>query len=280
MKKRNNPIISILLYAVLLFGLCLMLYPTVSDYWNSMHQSRAIAIYNEAVSSIDDSAYAEMKLAAEAYNAELAAKPTNWTLSEEELMAYNSLLDITGTGVMGCIEVPKLHINLPIYHTTSETVLQVAIGHLPGSSLPVGGLGTHTVLSGHRGLPSAKLFTDLDQLQPGDTFTLNVLGDILTYQVDQIRIVLPYELDELGIEEGQDYCTLVTCTPYGINTHRLLVRGIRIETPKEAIRISEDAVRIEPLVLAPIVAAPILLVLFIGLLVSTGKRKKKKGDTP
>jgi len=280
MKKRNNPSISILLYAVLLFGLCLMLYPTVSDYWNSMHQSRAIAIYNEAVSSIDDSAYAEMKLAAEAYNAELAAKPTNWTLSEEELMAYNSLLDITGTGVMGCIEVPKLHINLPIYHTTSDTVLQVAIGHLPGSSLPVGGLGTHTVLSGHRGLPSAKLFTDLDQLQPGDTFTLNVLGDILTYQVDQIRIVLPYELDELGIEEGQDYCTLVTCTPYGINTHRLLVRGIRIETPKEAIRISEDAVRIEPLVLAPIVAAPILLVLFIGLLVSTGKRKKKKGDTP
>ena len=181
---------------------------------------------------------------------------------------------------MGYIEIPNLHLSLPIYHGTGDAVLQIAVGHLEWSSLPVGGEGTHCVLSGHRGLPSAKLFTNLDQLTAGDIFVIRVLDEVLTYEVDQILIVEPEDLSALTVEPGQDLCTLVTCTPYGINTHRLLVRGHRIENQSEAIRVTADAIQIEPLIVAPLVALPLLLILFIILLASGPKKRPSGGEKP
>ena len=210
---------------VFLVGLSLLLYPTVSDYWNSLHQSRAIASYAGQVAGLDDEVYEALWAEAEAYNETLPDKADRFNMSEEELEEYQTYLSVSGTNVIGYIEIDKIGCYLPIYHGTDESVLQVGVGHLEGSSLPVGGPGTHCVISGHRGLPSAKLFTDLDQMEVGDTFVLYVLDETLTYEVDQIRIVEPTEMSELAIVEGEDYCTLVTCTPYGINTHRLLVRG-------------------------------------------------------
>ena len=211
-----------------------MLYPTISDWWNSLHQTYAVAGYVESVA--DHSAEENQKLReeAEAYNQRLYQSGEGLhNLTEEEEKEYNSLLNITEDGIMGYVDIPKIHVQLPIYHGTDEAVLEVAVGHIPGSSLPVGGPNTHTVVSGHRGLPSARLFTDIDQLREGDTFTLNVLDETLTYEVDQIRTVLPDELQDLTIQEGQDYCTLVTCTPYAVNTHRLLVHARRTEYKEE-----------------------------------------------
>jgi len=276
MKKLKKHIVTGLLWLVLIAGLCLVLYPTVSDTWNSYHQTRAIAKYTEAVADLDTGVYAQMRAEAQAFNAEVAARENQWFMSKETTEQYNSLLNISGTGIMGYIDIPKIKCSLPIYHGTSEGVLQIAVGHIEGSSLPVGGAGTHTVLSGHCGLPSARLFTDLDRLVVGDTFTLTVLDEILTYRVDQIRIVLPEEVAGITVEPGQDYCTLITCTPYGVNTHRLLVRGTRTETVQAAITISEDAMRIEPLLLAPIVAAPALFVLLLWALLSPPPKQKKK----
>ena len=275
MKKHLS---TILLILVFLIGLSLLLYPTVSDYWNSLHQSRAIATYAEQVAEIDNDLYDRLWSDAEAYNQTLLDKPDRFLLSEEEQAEYESLLNISGNGILGYIEIPSIKCALPIYHGTDEAVLQIAVGHIEGTSLPVGGEGTHAVLSGHRGLPSAKLFTDLDQLVLGDTFLLRVLDETLTYEVDQILIVEPYELDALAIEAGMDYCTLVTCTPYGINTHRLLVRGHRIENQETAqtIRVTADALQIEPIIVAPLVAVPMLLVLLVIVLFSGNKRKKKK----
>lgn len=275
MKKHLS---TILLLLVFLIGLSLLLYPTVSDYWNSLHQSRAIATYAEQVAEIDNDLYDRLWSDAEAYNQTLLDKPDRFLLSEEEQTEYESLLNISGNGILGYIEIPSIKCALPIYHGTDEAVLQIAIGHIEGTSLPIGGEGTHAVLSGHRGLPSAKLFTDLDQLVLGDTFLLRVLDETLTYEVDQILIVEPYELDALAIEAGKDYCTLVTCTPYGINTHRLLVRGHRIENQETAqtIRVTADALQIEPIIVAPLVAVPMLLVLLVIVLFSGNKRKKKK----
>ena len=227
MKKHLSTIILILVF---LAGISLVLYPTVSDYWNGLHQSRAIAVYDEAVGQLDTSKYEEMLAAAQAYNEELRQNPSRFTPTEEEKARYETLLDVSGTGIMAYIEIPKLGAKLPVYHGTDDAVLQIAVGHVEGSSLPVGGAGTHTVLSGHRGLPSARLLTDLDQMEVGDRFEIHVLGNTLRYEADQILTVLPHEMDALAIEEGKDYCTLVTCTPYGVNTHRLLVRGHRIET--------------------------------------------------
>jgi sortase A len=195
-------------------------------------------------------------------------------MSEEEEEEYNSQLDISGTGIMAYIEIPKINCSLPIYHGTDEATLQIAIGHIPGSSLPVGGESTHCVISGHRGLPSAKLFTNLDQMEVGDTFMIHVLNETLTYEVDQILTVLPNELQELQIQEGEDLCTLVTCTPYGVNTHRLLVRGHRI--PNEETDVNGDATQIDPLWVAPLIAAVILAILLIWLLVKYRKPKKKQ----
>lgn len=275
MKKHFTTIILIL---ILLTGLSLLLYPSVSDYWNSFHQSRAIATYAEEVAQLDNTDYEGLLEAAREYNQTLLGKSNRYVLSDEERKEYESLLNVSGTGVIGYIEIPSIKCSLPIYHGTDEAVLQIAVGHIEGSSLPVGGESTHSVLSGHRGLPSAKLFTDLDQLMVGDEFMLRVLDETLTYEVDQIRIVLPAELSDLEIVEGKDYCTLVTCTPYGVNSHRLLVRGHRVENHEDAasIRVTADAMQIDPILVAPVVAAPILLLLLIILLLP--RRRNRKED--
>lgn len=267
-----------LLVLALLVGVALMVYPTFADYWNSFHQSRAIASYTQTVATIDNDKYDQMWQDAFDYNEELRLRTNRYYLNEEQLALYNSLLDATGLGIMGYIEIPSIGVSLPIYHTTSEAVLQVAVGHIEGSSLPVGGESSHSALSGHRGLPSATLFSNLDKMAIGDTFALKILDQTLTYQVDQILIVEPYDLSGLEIIEGQDLCTLVTCTPYGINSHRLLVRGHRVETPEEekVIRVVADAVQIEPLLVAPVLAAPLLLLLLIALMISTSGRNSKK----
>lgn len=275
MKRRVS---TIALVGIFCLGLALLLYPTLSDYWNSFHQSRAIAGYAEAVADLNDKDYEKMWKDAVEYNNELANHYFNLNLSKEEKKEYSKLLDVTGTGVMGYVDIPKIKCSLPIYHGTDEGVLQIAIGHIAGTSLPTGGKSTHCVLSGHRGLPSARLFTDIDQLIAGDTFMIRTLDETLTYEVDQILIVLPNELESLKIEPGKDLCTLVTCTPYGVNTHRLLVRGHRIATTNNNIRVTADAMQIEPIVVAPIVATPMLLLLLIWLLVSTRKKKTRGGS--
>lgn len=265
MRKKSTTIILLL---ILFTGLSLLLYPTVSDYWNSFHQSRAIAGYTERVAEMDTADYEAMWNAAVEYNQRLLADTGNrYRMTEAEEEEYESLLDVTGTGIMGYVEIPKIKTSLPIYHGTDDAVLQIAIGHLAGSSLPVGGEGTHCVLTGHRGLPSAKLFTNLDEMEEGDTFFLHVLDQTLTYEVDQIRIVEPQELEDLEIESGKDYCTLVTCTPYGVNSHRLLVRGHRIETPEESVPVPADAVQVDRFLVAPVVAGIlIVIIVVIGLL--------------
>ena len=256
MKKNRSTIILILIFLV---GLSVMLYPTVSDYVNQRHQSRALASYDETVNEMSDADYTAYFEAADAYNQRLAATPNSFF-----------------TGIMGYITIPRIGVELPVYHGTSDGVLQVAAGHLEGSSLPVGGAGTHAVISAHRGLPSAKLFTNLDELEAGDTFTITVLDRVLTYEVDRISIVLPTETDLLQPVEGQDYVTLMTCTPYGINTHRLLVRGHRVNTreSQKHVRVTADATRIDPIITAPVIALPMLAVLLIWLLVTTRKRPK------
>ena len=280
MKKKKGNHITILLVLILLVGLSLLLYPSVSDYWNSLHQTKAIATYAEDVANLNQNQYGEIWTAAERYNASLADRDNAYLLSDAQKEEYERLLNVSGLGVMGYIEIPSIDCSLPIYHGTEESVLQIAVGHLEWSSLPVGGRSTHCVLSGHRGLPSAKLFTNLDKLQMGDVFMLRVLDEVLTYEVDQILIVEPQETGALQIEEGQDYCTLVTCTPYGINTHRLLVRGHRIDTVAEArtVRVTADAIQIEPLLVAPVVAIPILLLLLILLLLPRQPQRKHGGD--
>lgn len=270
--------VTLVLVIIMLAGVCLLLYPTVSDYWNQFHQSRAIAGYAEAVANMDDVRYEQMLADAQAYNKELAARGTNWNLSAEELEEYSRQLDVTGTGIMGYIEIDKIKCSLPIYHGTDEGVLQIAVGHIEGSSLPVGGESTHCVLSGHRGLPSAKLFSDLDQMEKGDIFVIRTMDEMLTYEVDQILIVEPHEVGALGIVEGEDLCTLVTCTPYGINTHRMLVRGHRVENQKNAkkIRVTSDAIQIKATLVAPMIAIPILLILIIIVLVQSRNDKRDK----
>lgn len=273
MKKNRSNIILILIFLV---GLSVMLYPTVSDYVNQKNQSRAVASYSEEVENLSDVDYQAYFDAANDYNRRLAETPDAF-YRPEEVSGYTDTLDVSGTGIMGYITISKIGVELPVYHGTSDGVLQVAAGHLEGSSLPVGGAGTHAVISAHRGLPSAKLFTNLDELEVGDTFTITVLDRVLTYEVDQISIVLPTETDLLQPVEGKDYVTLMTCTPYGINTHRLLVRGKRIENAENQkhIRVTADALRIEPIIVAPALAVPMLLVLLVVMLAVPHLRKRK-----
>lgn len=273
MKKHLS---TILLVFVFLAGLSLLLYPSFSNYWNERHQSVAIQSYGERVAQMDNSAAQQLIEEARAYNRLLVGKSNRFVLSDDEMARYEGLLNVTGTGIMGYVEIPALDCMLPIYHGTDETVLQIAVGHIAGSSLPVGGMGTHCVLSGHRGLPSAKLFTNLDQLAEGDVFRLHVLEEILTYEVDQIRTVEPQDVKELEIHPEQDFCTLVTCTPYGINSHRLLVRGHRVETVEEQapVRVNSDAAYLNRNVVAACLAVPVLIVL---LLVPFRKRSRKPG---
>lgn len=279
MKKKGN-FTTLFLILILLAGLSLLLYPSLSDYWNSFHKTKAIASYSEEVANLDDMQYEKMWEAAKAYNQTLAESDNFFLLTDEQKEEYEELLNISGNGVMGYIEIPSIDCSLPVYHGTDDAVLQIAVGHLDWTSLPVGGASTHCVISGHRGLPSAKLFTSLDKLTEGDIFMLRVLDEVLTYEVDQILIVEPQDISALRIVEGQDYCTLVTCTPYGINTHRLLVRGHRIENIEAAktVRITADAIQIEPLLVAPVVAIPILLILLIGLLIPRKTKRKHGGD--
>lgn len=249
-------LLTVVLVVALVVGLGLMAYPTLSSWWNSQHQTRAIEAYSAAVEQSTDEENAEAIAEAKAYNAELLASGHGLGLSEEELTEYESLLNIDGTGVMGWVEIPSIDCSLPIYHGTDAAVLQTGVGHLEGSSLPVGGEGTHSVLSAHRGLPTAELFTDLDEVEVGDTFTVHVYGEELVYEVDQILIVLPEEVDALAIEEDKDLCTLVTCTPYGVNDHRLLVRGYRIDGVEIASS-AGDAERIDYRLVALAIAVPI-----------------------
>lgn len=262
MKKISNVILILIMVA----GFSLLLYPAAADYWNSMHQSRAIASYVEQVSKLQDE-YDEILAKASAYNAKLAEKDQLRRPSLEQMGEYLSLLDIGGNGIMGYVTIPSIDVKLPIYHTTEEKYLVSAAGHLDWTSLPVGGKSTHCAISGHRGLPSARLFTDLDRVTEGDIFVLSILDETLTYEVDRINIVEPENTEDLEIVPGMDYCTLVTCTPYGINSHRLLVRGHRVENRNpEGIRVSADGIFVEPIIVAPIAAIPILMLFVIGVM--------------
>ncbi len=267
---------EILFTLLLIVGIGVAAYPFVSDWWNDQHQTRAIASYQQVVEQTSDEDRQRMWDEAVAYNQSLPAGLGRFNLSDEDRARYQATLDVTGTGIMGYVDIPKINVNLPIYHGTDDTVLQVAIGHIAGSSLPVGGQGTHCVVSGHRGLPSARLFSDIDQLREGDVFMLHTLGQTMTYQVDQIRTVLPNELDDLAIDPGLDLCTLVTCTPYGVNTHRLLVRGHRI--PNEQVTTFEgDASRVDPVLVAGIVTGAVFVVLLVVRGVRRGRARKGRG---
>ena len=266
--------ITLILFGVLFLGIGLMAYPTFADYWNSFHQTRAVASYAEKVADMNAEDYEKILASAREYNQRLAEQGIQWVISDEQREEYIRQLDISGTGVMGYIKIPKIDVMLPVYHGTDEAVLQISIGHLEQSSLPVGGETSHCMMSGHRGLPSARLFTDLDKLKEGDTFTMTILNETLTYEVDHIWIVEPSDLSHLVLEDGKDYCTLITCTPYGINSHRLLVRAHRIENVNGDAMVVADAIQIRPVYIAPFLAIPILVLLLIYVLISTGMKKR------
>ena len=270
-----------------LVGICVLLYPAFSDFWNSKTQSRAITDYESVLDNLDENEYNAIFEAAHAYNK--ALYETNYPLIDyKNVPGYYDTLRITDNDMIGYLKIDRIGVELPIYHGTSDDVLNRGVGHLEGSSLPIGGENTHSIMSAHRGLPSSKLFTDLNRVEKGDTFQIIILDQVLTYQVDYIKIVEPTDVSDLQIIEGGDYCTLFTCTPYGINTHRLLVRGVRIETIEEKpiIYVSNEAFRIEPLLVTPAVAAPMLFVLLIHLLVkyreppkNTQQKEKEEGGT-
>ena len=251
MKKK---IINLFIGILFIAGLSLLIYPSFSNYWNQRHQTRTIAGYEEKVEDLTEKQYEKL-----------------WNDAEKKV--YNETLDVTSTGMMGYVEIPKINVSLPIYHGTDAEILQIAIGHIPSTSLPVGGESTHCVISGHRGLPSGQLFTDIDQLKIGDTFMLQILDQTLYYEVDQIKTVLPTEKDDLKIVEGQDYCTLMTCTPYGVNTHRLLVRGHRIN--KTNLRIRRDLVKTDPVILDIFWIALAIIIAFIWYLTSKKHKERK-----
>ena len=233
--KKSNALLNVMIAisAIAMIGaLGLIAYPTFSDWWNRMHQSYAVAGYVEQTKDMSGAERKAMLDAAHAYNERLVTNSDRWHMTDEQKREYDATLDVTGTGIMGYVTIPRIKVKLPVYHGTSDGVLQIAAGHLAGTSLPVGGATTHAVVSGHTGLPSARLLTGLDELQKGDTFAFHVLDETYTYQVDQISVVLPSEISKLNIESGADYATLITCTPYGVNSHRLLVRGHRIPNPK------------------------------------------------
>ena len=271
--KRDK--VGILLVLMLFIGICVLLYPVLSQYWNSKTQTYAVEDYRKVLDSINKEDYTAYFDEADAYNDSLAALEAP-LLDFAQLKSYNALLNIHKNGIMGYIAIDKIGVELPLYHGTSDSVLNIACGHMEGTSLPVGGESTHSVLSAHRGLPHAKLFTDLDKLELGDVFTITILDRTMTYQVDQIKVVNPNEIDEVRIIDGEDHCTLLTCTPYGINTHRLLVRGTRIENAAPILYVTSNAFKIDSLVAAPVVAAPILLVLLIILMI----KYRDKGSKP
>lgn len=284
MRKHKTVIFLIIGFLV---GICVLLYPAFSDFWNSKTQSRAITDYESVLDNLDENDYNAIFERAHAYNK--ALYETNYPLIDyKNVPGYYDTLRITDNDMIGYLKIDRIGVELPIYHGTSDDVLNRGVGHLEGSSLPIGGENTHSIMSAHRGLPSSKLFTDLDRVEKGDTFQIIILDQVLTYQVDYIKVIEPTDVSDLQIIEGADYCTLFTCTPYGINTHRLLVRGVRIETIEEKpiIYVSNEAFRIEPLLVTPAVAAPMLFVLLIHLLVkyreppkNTQQKEKEEGGT-
>ncbi|MBQ9250336.1 MAG: class C sortase [Oscillospiraceae bacterium] len=278
-KKKNSNLSTALLVLVLILGLGIMAYPTVSDWWNSFHATRAIASYSAVVENTDSEEIQAMLAAARAYNEKLPYKENPFFMSDDDLAEYNSLLNVSGTGIIGYIEIKSINVYIPIYHSTEESVLQIAVGHIDWTSLPIGGEGTHAVLSGHRGLPSARLFTDLDQMKEGDRFTITVLKQQISYEVDQIRIVEPGDVSELAIVPGEDYCTLVTCTPYGINTHRLLVRGHRVANEGGQLVVTPEAFRIPNYLTIPAVAIPLLFLFLVGMLIYYRRRRPRIADS-
>ena len=280
-KKKSGWITTLFIIAFMVLGIGLMLYPTVSDKWNAMHQSRAIEGYANTVAGIPEADYTQIIEDARAYNESLLNKIDRFRPTEEDSALYNSLLSFSSNGIMAYIEIPDIDVRLPIYHGTDETVIQVGVGHMEGSSLPIGGESTHSVLSSHRGLPSAQLFTHLNELKVGQKFYIHFLKEILTYQIDQIEVVLPEDTSLLEITEGEDYCTLVTCTPYGVNTHRLLVRGTRIPTeieedPETEAPIAPSTTEPQDNGLMPLyLFVPLILLAFVFIIVFRKKAKKK-----
>ena len=277
-KKKSGSASTIILVAIFFVGLSVLLYPTISDFWNEKRQSQAIINYDDLIVDLTPEDYSGLFEEADEYNKKIRNMQFPFMNHKNIADEYYSTLDVNNDGMMGYITIEKIKVQLPIYHGTSDRVLNSAVGHVEGSTLPVGGKSTHSVLSAHRGLPSAKLFTNLDKVEVGDVFTIRILDRTITYQVDQILIVLPHETDNLNIVQGEDYCTLVTCTPYGINTHRMLVRGTRIENiePDRVINVITEAYQIDPLIVTPAVAAPMLGILLITLLIKSGKGGKSK----
>ncbi len=275
-KSGKRVFLSVILDLVFIAGICLLLYPSFSNWWNEQHMSRAVASYQETVSSMSEEDYSSYLAAAEKYNESLLSAQDRWDANDSVNASYDSLLVLPGTDIMGYLSIPSIDVQLPIYHGTDAAVLQVGVGHLEGSSLPIGGKGTHAVLSGHTGLSSARLLTDLDKLTEGDTFTITVLNETLTYEVDQILVVLPEEMDSLAIDPDEDYVTLVTCTPYGVNSHRLLVRGHRIANPEKVITISSDAIAVNPNVVTVAIGILLLILLLVITGILRGGRKRKK----
>ena len=289
-KKKSHRATNIILVLILLLGAGIAGYPAFSEYWNSMHQSRAIMGYAERVAELSNEEYDDVWKAALEYNRALSKDPNPWDMSDEEKDDYEKQLNVDGTGNMGFISIPKINVDLPIFHGTSDAVLQTSIGHIDGTSLPAGSVhpnpeeysevefGSHSVLSGHRGLPSAKLFSDLDAMEIGDVFYLTILDQTLTYQVDDITVIVPEDSSPLVIFPGKDYCTLMTCTPYGINTHRLLVRGVRVENDKELleVRVTADALKIDPIYVVPFIAGPVLFLMILWVVIFAGGKKKSR----
>ena len=271
--KKNK--IGIILVLMLLVGICGLLYPSFSQYWNSKTQTRAVENYREILDSLKPEDLDAYFKEAENYNTELKALKYP-LLDYSRVKGYNDVLNVSKNGIMGYITIPKLGVEIPLYHGVSAEVLNIACGHVEGSSLPIGGENTHSVLSAHRGLPHAKLFTELDKMEIGDTFQITILNKTVTYQVDQIKIVKPNETADIQIIEGRDLCTLLTCTPYGINSHRLLVRGTRVENATPILYVTSNAFKIDSLVATPAVAAPILFMLLIYLMV----KYRDKGSKP
>ena len=273
MRKHLTNILIIVMFIV---GLSVLLYPAISNYINRKNASRVISEYNQTLEKTGSDRIEQMLAQAQDYNKRLADTVSAF-YQPDLVKGYDTTLDITGTGIMGYIDIDKIGVELPIYHSVDESVLAMGAGHLEGTSLPVGGESTHCVFSGHRGLPSAKLFTDLDELEQGDEFTVTVLDKKLTYRIDMIKTVRPEETQDLQIVKGKDYCTLMTCTPYGINSHRLLLRGVRIETAQEkpGVFVKNEAFRIDPLVVTPIAAIPMLVAVLVFVLVRDHIKKKR-----
>ena len=272
-------LLTVIMLCGLAAGAGLLLYPSVANYWNSFHQTQAIMAYSDEIAQMDAEDYETILNNAKEYNRKLGETGIQWNMSEAQKADYERQLVVGTTGIMGYISIPKIHVKLPIYHGTEESVLQTSIGHLEQTSLPVGGKYSHCCLSGHRGLPSARLFTDLDKLREGDTWTVTVLNETLTYQIDQIRIVEPADLTNLTIEGKKDLATLITCTPYGINTHRMLVRGHRVPNANGDANLTADAIQIEPMYIAPFLAAPILLALLAMVLITTRRARRIDAQT-